>query len=261
VIQHDGTTDGFEGTLMRCVDDDLYVIVLCNDRERSKAAARTLALVAVGKRTVATPVDVQSGQLAKLAGQYEPPRGGKVTVRVEGNALVLEPDAEAVIGLMTGGGKLDKDAKLAKRAEKVIDLLSAGDAVGIKTVISSQWPNWSRQLIDGWAEWIDERGKLKKSECLGSKGASTFVRLVHERRSVTWTLHWKDDVLNGYTINGEIPEAAQFRARSSSEFVYEETEKSTPTEFTLSFECDSGSTARTFSLESPNVKFKAKRVH
>ncbi len=261
VITHGGKTRGFEGSIARYADHDLYVIVLCNDIGRCDAAARTLALVAAGKRSVAAPVDLSPGQLEGLAGEYEPVHGGRITVRIDGGALLLEPDADAVRGLVTSGAKLEKDARLAKRADKLIEAISAGDDDGMKALVSSEWPNWSRRLIQVWTRWIDARGELEKSECLGSSGSKTLVRLVHERRSVVWVLTWKGDVLNGYSIDGQIPEAARYRARSRSEFVYDESEGPAPKQYTLSFECDSAGAARALSFAGPFVQLKAKRVH
>jgi hypothetical protein len=143
----------------------------------------------------------------------------------------------------------------------LIDLVSAGDAVGVKALVSSKWANWNQTLVNSWAGWIDTRGKLKKSECLGSKGASTFVRLVHERRSVTWTLYWKEDVLTSYSIDGRLPEAARYEARSQSEFVYEEFEVRAPKQYNLTFERDSKGGGRTLSLAGPGWTLAAKRAH
>src|SRR5207244_1714772 len=49
LIWHGGTTRGYEGKYQHYLDHDLHVIVLCNDRGRSEAAADALLQAVLGK--------------------------------------------------------------------------------------------------------------------------------------------------------------------------------------------------------------------
>ena len=260
VITHGGTTRGFEASLTHYpAADDLRVIVLCNDRGRSDATESRLASIAAGQALEAT-VTLPSAQLDSLAGDYELSQGGKITVRVDGNALVLEPSAEAVTALVAGGAKLDKNRELEKRAERLCDALATADARAAHELLSTQFPGWSDTMIKVWATWIDERGKLTEQRVLGSSGnASTLVQLVHERRTVVWTLSWKDGVLNSWSIDGELPEAARYRPRSATVFAYSDATSRSPEEYVLTFERASSGAGRSFALDGTKLHLKARR--
>jgi len=260
VITHGGTTRGFEASFTHYLADDLRVIVLCNDRGRSDAAASRLASIAAGRQAVEATVTLPSAQLDSLAGDYELSQGGNLTVRVDGDALVLEPSTEAVTALVAGGAKLDKNRELEKRAERVSDALATADARAAHELLSTQWPGWSDQMIKVWATWSDERGKLTEQRVLGSCGnASTLVQLVHERRTVVWTLSWKDGVLNGWSIDGGLPEAARYRPRSATEFAYSDATSHPPEEYVLTFERASSGAGRSFALNGRMLHLKARR--
>lgn len=262
VISHNGSTRGFEAALAHYVDRDVRVIVLCNDIGMRDAAASKLALAALGESKQIAAITLTQKQLEAFAGEYEASLGGKLRVRVDGDALVLEPDVETVVGIVAGGGstKLATDAPAKKRAQKVIDLLAAGDAEAAQSVLTRDYPGWNQVMVKVWRDWIATRGTLERSECLGSLDASTtLVRLVHERRSVVWTLMWKDDVLQAWSIDGGLPENAHYRPLTESDFSFEATE-GLPQRFTLAFERDKAGKVLSLELSSPRVRVNAKRA-
>jgi CubicO group peptidase (beta-lactamase class C family) len=263
VIQHGGTTRGFEADYSHYLDRDLHVIVLCNDRGRSTAAASAL-VHDVGGRPAAVIGALKPAELAAFAGDYELAGGGKLTLRAEGDALTLEPDDEAVIALEVRGGskKLDTDAKLAARAKKIVQLFDAADADGAQALLSAQWPGWNKQMVKVWENWRDERGKLQKVEVLGSSGENkTFVRLVHERRSVLWTLAWTDGVLSAWSINGGLPEVGRFRPRSKDAFTCLVDASVGMGEFVLTFERDAKGSVQRLALGNGPLNVSATRAH
>jgi CubicO group peptidase (beta-lactamase class C family) len=262
LIQHGGTTRGFEGDYSHFVERDLHVIVLCNDRDRSQAAASAFRLEIIKRPTPAT-APFEAPTLANFAGNYEVPDGGVFAVRVEGEVLTLEPDAEAVIALEVRGGskKLDSDAKLAARAKKIVELIDAGDAQGLQPLLNPHWIGWNKQLLRSWDEWREARGKFQKLEVLGSSGSSkTFVRLVHERRSVIWALRWSDDVFDGWTINAGLPEVLRFRPRSADLFTCRVDSAVGLGEYTLTFGRDSKGTVQRLVLSNGLLKVDATRA-
>ena len=263
LIQHGGTTRGFEGDYSHYLDRDLHLIVLCNDRGRSKASAAALLYVA---NREAAPLNgkLEAGDLAAFAGDYEIPDGGKLAVRVDGEVLTLEPDDEAVIALEVRGGskKLDSDAKLAARAKKLVQVLEAGDAEGVQPLVSGQWHEWHKTVLKCWDEWREERGQLEKAEVLGSSGADkTFLRLVHERRSVVWTMRWTDNVFGGWTINAGLPEVGRFRPRSTDVFTCTVDPNAGRGECELKFERDNKGSVQRLSVSNGSLFVRATRAH
>jgi CubicO group peptidase (beta-lactamase class C family) len=227
VIEHDGTTRGFESWLARYVDRSLIVVVLCNGRGMRDSMTRGLTEAALGKNATQAGVAMTPGALQAFAGDYSCANGGKVSVSVVGEGLQLEPDLPAVLLLefRTADVKLEKTKALADRARKLADLMAAGDAEALTPVLSDEWPGWDRQMAGVWRQWVDERGELRELEVLGSRGdEATLVRLVHERRTVIWTLRWEKGVLHGWSLQGGLPEGVLFTPVSELEFAHRDLE-------------------------------------
>ncbi|MFN0205218.1 MAG: serine hydrolase domain-containing protein [Planctomycetota bacterium] len=259
VIRHGGNTQGFESEYAHYLDHDLHVTVLCNDRGRRETVVDAILRIVLDKTTAEAKVTFSEAELAPFTGDYEAVLGGKYVVRAVNNALMLEPDDRAVIALEFGSpdAKLEADKKLADRTKKLIGFLEARDSTGIQPMLSKEWPNWNTTVVKAWDNWQNERGKFNKFEILGSKdGTRTLVRLVHDRRTVLWSLSWKKDVLHGWSINGRLPEAARFVANGINTFATLREEGIT---WKIVFEPGSGAAMQQFKLTGAGVGVQAKR--
>lgn len=263
VIQHGGTTQGFEAEYAHYLDHNLHITVLCNDRGRRDAVASALLRVVLGKQTDQLSVTLSDAELAPFTGEYEAVLGGKYVVRAVNHALMLEPDDRAVIAIEFGGAdaKLEPDKKLAERTKKLIGHLDARDASGVQPLVSKEWPNYNTTMVKTWENWQVERGKFDRFEVLGSQGSmKTLVRLVYERRTVLWTLHWNKDVLNGWNVNGRVPEATRFLPHGINTFAALPESKVDTTGCKLVFDRDTNGTVRQLKLTGFGIQIQAKRV-
>lgn len=238
VVEHGGTTRGFESWLSMLRERDLVFVVLCNGRGMREAMLREL-IEAACSDDARPPAALSAGELGAFAGEYAPAGGGRIAVEVAGAGLVLVPDVEAVLALEFGpSAELAQEKRLAERARKLVDRLAAGDADGAQELMARTWgPGWIRTMITLWREWLDERGELRELEVLGSKADRTALRLVHERAKVVWVLRWEKDVLNGWSLQGGIPAGVFLPAAGGPGFELRDPEGS---RWKLAFEEDGG---------------------
>ena len=263
VIEHGGTTRGFEAEYTHYPDQDLHVIVLCNDRGRARSTASTLFEVASGRRETVSATPLSEAELAAFAGEFEALRGGKIVVHADGDALTLEPDDPVIFALELGSAdaKLTADEQLAARAQQLVALLDAGDAEGAQALMTTRWPGWNQQMVKVWDAWRDERGELEGADVLGSSdGSRTLVRLKHARRSVVWSLEWDKDVLVAWSLNGGLPEAGRFRWRSGAVFACPIDPGLGRGEYELVFDRESDGRVKQLTLTGRALRLQARRL-
>jgi CubicO group peptidase (beta-lactamase class C family) len=267
VIEHGGTTRGFESSFARYPDKDLLVIVLSNERETCKPTAFALARAAVGLKHSKPPVGVAlpAEKLQQCEDTYVAGKDAEITVRAVGARLALRLSPEAIVLLATGNEAktLGRDPEFAEKTAKILRCMGAGDASGLIPLISGEWPGWNHALVGVWREWSAERGAYEGSEILGTHrvadSVQAFVRLDFDSESFVVALFFRDERLAGFEIDAGVPGGPAFVARSETEFGWLD-----PTSFgsrtcELHFERDAEGTPTMLTLRAGRKTLQAKR--
>ena len=256
-IEHGGTTRGFEASLALYPDQDLVVVVLCNDRGTRTPVSFNLTRAAAGL-VYDLPPEVRplsEAALAELAGRYEVEAGGEVVVTVAGRGLRVDPDVEATLALALGATPkaLKKDRKLAKRTADILKRLERGDADGLAELISTQFPGWNRRLVSVWRRWTEERGKLERHRVLGKVEATggrdlLYMALEHERRDVLFGMYFDGVTFTGFELDGGLEENGTYLPVGPSKLVCYEIHRTSAPRHTVVFERDARGTPEGLTL-------------
>jgi CubicO group peptidase (beta-lactamase class C family) len=267
VIEHAGTTRGFEASLARYPEKDLLVIVLSNQHETCKPTAYALTRWAAGLEHAKPPIAVALApeKLRQCEGTFLAGKNAEITVRAVGARLALQLSPEAVVLFSTGreAKTLGRDPKLAETIAQIIARMRADDADGLLPFVSTQWPGWNHTLVKKWREWSAERGAYERVEVLGTERTSdalqAFARLDFDAGSLVVGLYFRDGLLTGYDVGADVPSGPAFVARSESEFAWLD-----PTSFSgesceLLFERDAKGRTTALTLQFRSKTLLAKR--
>jgi hypothetical protein len=268
VIEHAGTTRGFESSLARYPERDLLVIVLSNERETCKPTAYSLARVAAGLAYEKPPVGVafDPERLRLCEGTFLAGKHAEIGVRVAGARLALQLSPEAVVLLATGreAKTLSRDPKLAERIAEILLRMGSKDASGLQALISTKYPGWNQQLVGLWGEWCVERGAYERHELLGVDRAGdslvAFVRLDFATGSFVLSMTFRDGRWSGFEIDAGIPDGPAFVARSENEFAWVDPKSYGSRAYDLLFERDAKGRATKLTIRAgPSKSLLAKR--
>jgi CubicO group peptidase (beta-lactamase class C family) len=267
VIEHAGTTRGFESSFARYPDKDLLVIVLSNERETCKptafALARTAAGLPVSKPPVGLPLEPE--KLRQCEGTFVATAGAQVTVRAVGARLALQLSPEAVVLLSSGRAakSLERDRKLAARVEEIVLAMRTGDANALIPLVSTQWPGWHRSLVRTWREWSAERGAYERVEVLGAERVGdyerAFVRLDFDSGSFVVAMLFRADRLSSFEVEAGLPSGPAFVAVSETEFGWMDPASFGSRSFELHFERDARGRAKSLMLRTGSKIVRAER--
>jgi CubicO group peptidase (beta-lactamase class C family) len=233
LISHDGiTTDGFNTSYQRHVDDGYVVIAASNS-----FAGRYLPLDLVAPvinsflfgSGVASPpafIALDAKTLEKYRGVYRLPSGARLSVNPAPDKLVVGAEGQEALDLLAAldaaGGKTL--AAFNERTAALLDGARKGNyEVAIKAFAHQMSADDARRTIKNWLGGLEQKnGPLKSFELLGTAPepglARSFVRLNFERGVEVRRLRWEGDRL-GNIVFAQLPILPTiFRPQSTTDF-------------------------------------------
>jgi len=201
---------------------------------------RARSIEAVWKAPLEESEDQRELTLAELAGEYRvQPRGMLLIEEAGSGSLALAFDADALFSFATGWttDELESDRASEKIIREVFASLRKGDVERLRRVLSTKWSDWPERLIPVFRDWERSRGPLRKVDFLGMDRDRAFVELEHEKRRTLFAGTILEGRLQGFELDGGLPEERVLPRTGPLEFGYR-TEERRPRTATLTFLLD-----------------------
>lgn len=214
--------------------DGKALVFAVSDRGRAQS------IEAVWKAPLEESENQRELTLAELAGEYRvQPRGTLRIEETDSGSLALAFDADALVSFATGWttDDLEPDRASEKIIREVFASLRAGNVERLARVLSTKWSDWAERLVPVFRDWERSRGQLRKVSFLGTEGDRAFVELVHQKRRTLFAGTILDGRLQGFELDGGLPEERIFPRTGPLEFGYR-TEERRPRTTTLTFLLD-----------------------
>jgi len=195
LVYHAGDYGGFNAEMRRYVDEGLTIILLSNKRLSGggsrNAVMNPLAQMAFGMPFAMPPsiARLKGEEVAKFAGSYRTPAGGRITARTQGDKMILSADSQDGLMLLADPlSELPDASKIGAGTKTVANAMAKGDAAPMKELVTPAIPYPSlQQYIASWAsELKTELGEIKSIEVIGAAPVSanafrSFARFTCER--------------------------------------------------------------------------------
>ncbi len=230
VVQHNGGNGIYVAEFMRFPDEDAMLFLTSTDAGlKATPVVEVLERILFGGAYTLPPrtVEVAPDRLAAFAGQWRLPKGGTLTLAVDGTALSIQPSsAEAFAALAPpASGQAARLAEISTRTADVSSRAFKGDVSALHEAMGGQLPiEEMRSQEAGMMRDREARlGKFLGSAVLGTmprdeETAQVFVRLDFEKGSVYNVYVWGPRRILGIRGMPELP-ALRYLPTADREFV------------------------------------------
>jgi len=229
VVQHNGGNGIYVAEFMRFPDEDAMLFLTTTDAGlKASPVVEVLERILFGGTYALPPrvVDVAPDRLAAFAGQWRLPKGGALTLAVDGKALSIQPSgAEAFAALSAPSpGQAARLAEISARTADVSSRAFKGDVSGLHEAMGGQMP--IEEMRSQGTNMMRDRearlGKFLGSAVLGvmprdEDTAQAFVRLDFEKGSVYNVYVWGPRRILGIRGMPELP-ALRYLPTAEREF-------------------------------------------
>ena len=238
LIQHNGGSMlGNSAEFIRYVDADVVIVLLCNQSYGTEPLSEVVrdkieTLVFGGE--VAVPPSVRKpdpADLARLAGEYKLPSGGRLTVSIESSRLIIKAEGQDALNPLVFPEHADPNfcQNLNKLSQEIFQAAIQGDYGPFGEVLANKEERFDRvrEFIDTRTKaYQDRTGVIQEAKALGTlpssyeKGAlETIVELKGEKGSIFFSSIWLEDKNIGVApVRSAKTIAIPFLPLSKSEF-------------------------------------------
>lgn len=209
-IAHNGGNGIFAADFQRYPDDRLVILTGSAQSDFSSIVVSTnLSRMLFGQEVPPLPAVVpqDAAALAKLAGTYELPGGGKLVVAAQparpGRAagLRITPEGRDAFALLAGAGPQDRErfAAMESRVVRAMEAGTRGDYRPLWELFGGSEPleAFTARTREHWAMMEKEHGPFQRLEVLGTSPltapgrAATWMRFHFERGSNAAAFVWE----------------------------------------------------------------------
>ena len=202
VVQHNGGNGIYVAEFVRFPDEDAMLFLTSTDTTLTATpVVEVLEGLLFGGKASLPPrvVDVAPDRVQALAGEWQLPQGGTLTLAAEGSALAVTPAGQEAFSALASAPPAQA-ARLADLSRRTADIAAksfAGDVTALHEAMGGGMP--LEQIRAQEADMMRDResrlGKYKGSAVVGAipRDADTvrvFVRLDFEKRSVYNVYLW-----------------------------------------------------------------------
>jgi len=229
VVQHNGGNGIYVAEFMRFPDEDAMLFLTSTDAGLTATpVVEVLERILFGGKYTLPPAVVEAApeRVAAYAGQWRLPKGGALTLAVDGKALSIQPSsAEAFAALAAPSpGQAARLADLSRRTEEIAARSFAGDVAALHEAMGGQMP--IEEIRSQEAGMMRDRegrlGKYKGSAVVGAMPRDedtvrVFVRLDFEKASVYNVYLWGPQRILGFRGTPQLP-ALRYLPTAEGEF-------------------------------------------
>jgi CubicO group peptidase (beta-lactamase class C family) len=252
VVQHNGGNGVYVAEFMRFPDEDAMIFLTSTNAEmKASQVVPILERILFGGTASLPPavVNIAPETLARLAGRWVLPKGGVITMTVDGNALAARADDPEALSALAPPppGQAERFAQLTARTDDLSARAFRGDVRGLHEAMGGDMP--LDQVKTQEAGMMRDRegrlGRFLKSSALATvpregDTVQTIVRLDFEKASVFNIYIWGPRRILGIRGMPELP-ALRFLPVSDRAFASYSIEMGGAGQ-TLSFETAGGET-------------------
>jgi len=268
VVQHNGGNGIFVAEFLRFPDEDAMVFLTSTNADMKASPVVPAVERMLFGETVPLPpavVTIAPERLRALAGRWILPKGGAMTIAVEGDALALraeDPDAMSALA-PPPAGQAERFAQLTVRTGDIASRSFKGDVAGLHEAMGGEMPLEQVKAQEaGMMRDREERlGRFVKSTALATvpregDTVQTIVRLDFEKASVYNIYIWGPRRILGIRGMPALP-ALRYLPQSDSTFAAYSLEMGGAAQ-SLSFETVGGETV--LRLSAPAGPVTARRA-
>jgi CubicO group peptidase (beta-lactamase class C family) len=229
VVQHNGGNGIYVAEFLRFPDEDAMLFLTSTDAGLTATpVVEALEQILFGGKYTLPPavVEVAPDGVAAYAGQWRLPKGGVLTLAVDGKALSIQPSsAEAFAALAAPTpGQAERLADLSKRTAEIAAKSFTGDVAALHEAMGGGMP--IEQIRSQEAGMMRDRegrlGKYKGSAVVGAMPRDedtvrVFVRLDFEKASVYNVYLWGPQRILGLRGTPQLP-ALRYLPTAENEF-------------------------------------------
>jgi len=230
VVQHNGGNGIYVAEFLRFPAEDAMLFLVSTDASlKATAVVEVLERILFGAPYQPPPavVSLPATRLASLAGDYRLPKGGRLTVAVDGPALTVRAEEAEVLSSLYGapaGPAAERVAALTARTAEIASRAFTGDVTALHAAMGGDLPpDDLRRREAGMMQDRERRlGPFRRSAVLGTVPGEedtlrTIVRLEFEKGSVYNVYIWGPRRLLGVRGMPQLP-AIRLLPTSSREF-------------------------------------------
>lgn len=230
IVQHNGGNGIYVAEFLRFPDEDAMLFLASTDAGmKATPVVQVLERILFGEKYSGPPLvaDVAAARLAALAGRWQLPKGGALTLVAGDRALLLQPDSPEAFAALAApaGDQASRLAELTQRTAEITARAFKGDVGGLHEAMGGSMP--VEQIRQQEAELMRDResrlGTFNGSAALGTlpregDTVQTIVRLDFEKASVYNVYVWGPKRLLGIRATPQFP-GLRFVPVSDNEFV------------------------------------------